>query len=432
MMATDTATWRITGNEATGVPTLDLLSGQNIVCLAHEPWHGPWKTYQQIMSLLAKKNRVLYVGPPASLREGVTGLVRRAQRRPLLECVTPTLFVYHEPRLLGRANNRRPIARHLNGITARLRLSQARWLARCCGFAAPILWVFDPMMSRAVGTFGERLVVYHVLDNYAEFIDPRATALRAAMSKNEGWMLKRADVVVAVSDSLRQRCLEHNPNSFLVPNGVNTEMFRARAMARVVPADMRHLARPIIGYVGAIQPIVDYSLLHRISMERPEWSLVLAGPRDLDGAAQAAFDTLCSRPNVHYLGCKQVGEVPVYISACDVCLMPYHPRKSTVPDSDSIKLYEYLACGRPVVSVDVSSAARFSPLVRIARDEEEFVKGVEESLAEGSRFVEARELVASEHSWQQRVATLSQILTPLLAPGASTDRSSATSRMARR
>ena len=432
MMAADTATWRATSNGTTDLRTLDVLSGQNIVCLAHEPWHGPWKTYQQIMSLLATKNRVLYVGPPASLREGVTGLVRRATRRPLLECVTPTLFVYHEPRLLGRANNRRPIARHLNGVTTGLRLSQARWLARWCGLAAPILWVFDPMMSRAVGTFGERLVVYHVLDNYAEFIDRNATALRAAMHHNEERMLKRADVVVAVSDSLHQRCLQHNLSSFLVPNGVNTEMFRASTMKGVVPADLRRLPRPIIGYVGAIQPIVDYSLLHRMSIERPEWSLVLAGPQDLDGAAQAALDTLCSRPNVHYLGCKPVGEVPTYIGACDVCLMPYHPGKSTVPDSDSIKLYEYLACGRPVVSVDVPSAARFSPLVRIARDGDEFIKGVEESLAEGPRFVEARKLVASEHSWQQRVATLSQILTPLLAPGASTDGSSATSRMARR
>jgi hypothetical protein len=154
------------------------------------------------MSILAETNRVLYVGPAVSLREAATGLVSRVRRPPILERVSPNLFVYHEPRLFARANNRWPGAQQLNQVTARLRLAHARWLARRCGFNAPILWVYDPMMAPAVGTFGEKLLVYHVLDNYVEFVDPRAAPLRATISRNEERMLRWADVVVAVSDRL--------------------------------------------------------------------------------------------------------------------------------------------------------------------------------------------------------------------------------------
>jgi glycosyltransferase involved in cell wall biosynthesis len=385
-----------------------VLSGHDIVCLAHEPWHGPWKTYQQVMSLLAETNRVLYVGPPAPLRDAARGLLSR-NRRPILERVGPRLLVYHEPRFLAKPNMRRPVARQLNWISERLRLAHVRWLLRRRGFINPILWIFDPMMAHAVGTFGEQLVVYHVLDNYMEFTDPNATGLRATVSQNEERMLRRADVVVAVSDRLHQWCLQRNPNSFLVPNGVNYEMFHARAAKKEVPSDMESIPRPVIGHVGVIQSDLDLSLVWQMSFEHPEWSLVFVGPQE-PGGRWPEFDALLSRPNVYYLGCKRVEDVPAYIGRCDVCIMPYHPEKPTVPDSDSIKLYEYLACGRPVVSADIPSVRRFAPLVRIANDPASFIRHIEESLTEDPHLSELRQAAAGEHSWRRRVATLSRLI----------------------
>lgn len=389
---------------------MSILSGDDIVCLAHEPWHGPWKAYQQIMSVFAESNQVLYIGPPRRLREGFGEVLKRAGRRPVLEPITPTLHVYHEPRLLGTVNQHRPFGLRFNGMVDRLRLAQSRRLARRLGMAAPILWVFDPMMIDAVGTFGEKLVVAYVLDNYVEFFPPADTFLRATMAKNEERLLRRADVVFAVSESLYRHCLERNPNSFLVPNGVNYELFQAVVAKGDIPADVARIARPIIGFVGAIQGDIDFSLLDTLFVAHPEWSLVLVGPDEL-GSGHSGLQALLRRPNVHYLGCKPVQDVASYIHACDVCIMPQFVDNATVPDSDNVKCYEYLACGKPIVSTDIPSVRRFRPLVEIARDASEFERCVQKCLHEESHWSQMRRVTASDHSWRRRVEALSEAIT---------------------
>ena len=393
-----------------------IFSGEDIICLAHEPWHGPWKTYQQVMSLLARSNRVLYVGPPVSLRTGFDAMRGRTKRYPIVERVTDGISVYHEPALCTKAREDRSWSRLFNWSTEGLRLAHVRWLARRHGMHSPILWVFDAMRAHAVGTFREKLVVYQVLDNYVEFFHPEAYSLRAAMASNEAKMLARADVVFAVSESLHQRCARANPHSFLVPNGVDYDLFQATIANSQIPPDMRLISGPVIGYVGSIQPHIDFSILERLAMEHPKWSLVLVGPEGL-GNDRSRFEALLGRPNVHYLGCKAVKDVPVYINSCDVCLMPYGVAISTVPDCDSIKLYEYLACGKPIVSTDFPSIRRVNHLVRIARDDSEFIKYVGESLVEEAGRQIERKATAKEHSWQRRVDVISEVIRSRLPAG---------------
>lgn len=385
-----------------------ILSGEDIICLAHEPWHGPWKTYQQIMTILARSNRVLYIGPPSSLRERIEAVLRRARRLPVIERAAANLFVYHEPSLLAKANHNRALSRPFGRAASLLRLEHVRRVARRMGFQSPLLWVFDPMQADVVGTFREKFVIYHVLDNYVELFVPEATTLRAAAAANHKKMLELADVVFAVSQTLCEECLASNLNSFLLPNGVNYESFRAAMSSDIVPDDLRGIPRPIIGYVGAIQSYMDFSLLTQVSAEHPEWSLVLVGPEEL-GSHRSKLDELLARPNAHYLGLKPVEEVPHYIKSCDVCIMPHRIDDLTVP-ADMIKVYEYLACGRPVVSMDIPSVRRFKPLVKVAEDTREFVNHVNSSLREGPGWGEVRMAIAQQHTWQRRVEALSAVI----------------------
>ena len=385
------------------------LSGEDIVCFSHTPWHGPWKASQQIMSLLAESNRVLYIGPPRAMRDAHNSFWARVKPLPVLERVRPALSIYHEPRGLTRIRNDRPLGWAYNRGTAWARFVHARYLAWRLGFHRPILWIFDPMQAHAAGRFGEKLLVYHVLDNYVEFVVPSAASLRAAIACGEKRMLKLADVVFTVSRPLYERCHKDNRQSFLVPNGVNYEHFQTTIASRIVPPDLQNIPRPIIGYVGAIQGDLDFPLLHRLAREVPDASIVFVGPEDL-GNARRNFEPLLTYPNVHYLGAKAVEDVPHYISACDVCILPCNVENESATDSDQIKLYEYLACGRPVVATALPPAQRFASVIRIARNACEFVLQVKESLHEDPDFPEQRKRVASQHSWQRRVAALSEVI----------------------
>jgi glycosyltransferase involved in cell wall biosynthesis len=384
------------------------LSGEDIICLALRGWNSPWKNNQQVMSVLARSNRVLYVQPPRSLRAALRERAEGDREAKYIYWRTSGLAVYTEPWFLSRVRETRPGAVVMNRATAAARAVHVRGIARRLGFATPILWVYDPMAAPQVGMFGEKLIVFHVIDNYNEYYS--SARAKALVSMRQEALLKRADVVFTVSEALQERCRRVNPNSHWVPNGVNYQLFQDATRAKQVPADMARIARPVIGYVGSMQPRIDMALLREIADRRPGWSLVIVGPLEyLDEAS--GLSILTARPNIHYLGPKPIELVPLYMLSCDVCLIPYKI-DGFAAYSDNLKLYEYLACGRPVVSSDMPSSRRFAPLVSIARGAEGFIQAIEALLAAGNSEAdaEARMAAASQHSWDRRVEAMRELI----------------------
>ena len=385
-----------------------MLSGENIVCLALRAWDSPWKNNQQVMSLLARSNRVLYVDPPRSFRQSLTTMRVGSTNHPTVERVAEGLFVFRGPWFLSLFRHTRRGATVLNGITQMARTAHLHRVCRQLGFNAPILWFYDPMAAHLLDSFREKLVVYHVIDNYDEYFPATATRFRSLMARRQRMMLERADVVFAISGPLQRRCREVNQNSHVVPNGVDYRLFEQAMRTEWVPDDVAAIPRPIVGYVGVIQPRVDFRLLGEIAARRRDWSFLFVGPTEyLKG--EEGFETLVRGPNVYYLGPKPAEQIPFYVKACDVGLIPYR-RDGFSPYSDSLKLYEYLACGRPVVSSDMPSSRRFVPLVTIAGGLSEFIAAIEASLAEdGGRTME-RMAFARRHSWDRRVDVMRELV----------------------
>ncbi len=125
-------------------------------------------------------------------------------------------------------------------------------------------------------------------------------------------------------------------------------------------------------------------------------------------------DGLKRLPNVHWLGRVPVDHVPLAIAGMDVCVLPYENNAWTA-NIDSLKLYEYLACGCPIVATDVPAAREFAGLVRIAEHPREFVAEIGEALAGDSpESVEARRAAAAANTWDNRVAQIETILSDAL------------------
>jgi glycosyltransferase involved in cell wall biosynthesis len=388
-----------------------MLSGQSILCFAPNSWYSIWRSRQQIMSRLARTNRVLYIEPTCyTLSQLRRGEIRWPDvRHPRLTPVMENLWLYRHP-VYGLTSDHRAVDR----LGRWLRIASLRRAVRQLGMEHPILWLYQPTTVDMVGHFNEALVCYHVVDEYTaySFLKP---ARRQQMMAAEERLLGLADIVLVVSPTLLATKSRYHPNVHLVRNGVDFDAFVRVTRANVSPPpDIAMLPRPRIGYVGTVNDKLDFELLRYVAEVLSTCSLVLVGPidhrhSDVDSLQGAGLE------NVAFLGRKDVKDVPLYINACDVCLLPYKQNEWT-HNIDALKLYEYLACGKPVVSMDLPTARMHGAVIRIADGREAFVAALKAALAENdAAAVEQRIAVARQNTWDQRVALISELIARALS-----------------
>ena len=119
------------------------------------------------------------------------------------------------------------------------------------------------------------------------------------------------------------------------------------------------MPRPRVGYVGGLdRHTFDPELLVDVARRLPDVGFLLVGPSTLP-------EGWCPLPNVTQLGQRPYEQVAGYMAACDVLIMPWN-RSPWIEACNPIKLKEYLAVGRPVVSAPFAELRRYSPLVRVA------------------------------------------------------------------
>ncbi len=228
-------------------------------------------------------------------------------------------------------------------------------------------------------------------------------------------LVRSADLVTAVSGGLELRLREAGAAEVRrIGNGVDYDLFR-RAAARGVPEEMRNMNRPVIGYVGAVAHWFDFGLLDRLAAEFPFSSIVIVGPlyHDLRGVME---DITARRNNIELLGTKPYEELGRYIASMDVCLIPLQVnelRRSADPN----KLYEYAACGRPIVTMAYSEDIKsLADMIYTAEDRGEFISKVREALERGADG-ERLEAFARSRSWQSRADEMADLIAGRLSTG---------------
>ena len=76
-----------------------------------------------------------------------------------------------------------------------------------------------------------------------------------------------------------------------------------------------------------------------------------------------------------------------------------------------MKIYDYLATGKPVVTTNFPTAYLFKDVIKIAKTKEEFIKHVKDSLYEdNTNLIHKRQKIAKKNTWDTRVEEISKIL----------------------
>ena len=140
---------------------------------------------------------------------------------------------------------------------------------------------------------------------------------------------------------------------------------------------------------------------------------MLVGPSHLSAEAT---EHLKRRGNVFFTGPVPYREIPSYMQGFDVCITPHRMTPFT-ESLNPIKLWEYLAAGKPIVSTDVAGFRDYPQHVRIARDADGFVTALQEALLEDPQNSLARRADAAKHSWHSRVEEIEAVIEGVVEKG---------------
>lgn len=357
---------------------------KQILCLAGEPWSNilPGRT-QQLVSRL-RDAQILYFSPAQSSRDR-SSLKKGRQ-------VRPNVIAYTLPAIPFPIPERNQFFFQMAWKKISLFIQNASTRRR---FIEPLLWTTHPRHIHLLDRLEYGALVYDC--------DRDWTGLPPHW---EGSLAQTSDVVFAASPQLADRLSPCSANIALLPNGINLPLFDPNTPhSDPLPG----VTAPIFGWSGTVWAELDLSPILYAAQARPDWGFLLLGAVEKENPYLYRLNKLS---NVFLPGPRPASEVPDWLYRCHVLLNLLREDRP-YDDVVSPRIYEYLATGKPVVSMLWPGQVELFPdVVYNAHDPEEFVTLCAHALEEAPGFAVQRRMDrAAEAAWSCRAGEVERILT---------------------
>jgi beta-glucosidase len=354
-------------------------------------WKDLWQRPQQILSLVSRRHRVLYVEPPQWSED--EDHPRSGLNFYPAEPNLCTMSLHLPAALAGNAPETSLACRNLV-LEA---LAQPPLAGK---FERPVQWFAGSDGGAAyLGQFDAQAVVYD-----CDRGTPDAT------------LLAQADCVFTGTHFAEELALAERKSAQYLPSGVTVRHFARASTGRLaVPNDINFVPRPVLGYFGTIDERLDYPLIDALAAADPNWSVVLVGP------VRVNPDHLPRRANIFWLGKRPYGEMPDYAHGSQVCIAPYARNDATQGFRPGV-LNEFVMSGRPVVCTALEEIRRdFGGLVAIAETPEEFIAHCKEGALHPDRDTIRRNMrTVATRSWGKVATAMEAAIDRTLAAKGST------------
>jgi GT2 family glycosyltransferase/glycosyltransferase involved in cell wall biosynthesis len=280
--------------------------------------------------------------------------------------------------------------------------------ASAYGVQKPIALVNYPRWQPLVRRLRERgwKIVKDCLD------DQRALAgiYQTVLGSYEDWLVEHADLLLTSSVVLQERLRPRA--SILLQNATDYELFSSATSGGV----MQDLPRPVIGFFGALANWLDMELIRAAALRFPKWSFVYIGPQTFShGSTEVEWLRSTDLPNIHVLPQMEPRKLAAHLAEFDVCTIPFQDIPAT-RSMNPVKVYEYLAAGKPVVSRDLPEVRYMAEgeaagLISLYRTPQEFFEQLQSAIANDSpERRQRRQAFARANDWDHRVDRLSGML----------------------
>lgn len=344
----------------------------DLVVFCHLRWDFVYQRPQHLISRFAETLRVLFIEEPI-------GFAPEEEHTAVLKKVSENLHVL-QPRVKDIAS----IAGILPDYIANTRM--------------PMGWFYSPSFVVLEPTLDFDVTIYDCMDELSLF-----KGAPQELIDQEKALMAKADVVFTGGKSLYESKNRLHPNVHCFPSSVDEPHFAKALNGIAVPDDIASINGPIVGYFGVIDERIDLELIRATAASHPDISFVMIGP-----LAKIHESDLPRAANLHYLGMKAYGELPHYLKAFDIAMMPFALNDATTYISPT-KTLEYMAAGKPIISTRIADVVRdYAGCISLIDSPDEFGQAIDYLLNDAddfSRTAEYRRILAKT-SWDATAANM--------------------------
>jgi len=351
------------------------------------------------MVSLPEINRVICILPSSMIRDGNYLLPFHCRRESKkLYLLTPNYRMIPK-KLIPSSLNRL--------INENLRDYSIKVLLKSMGFSKEntIMWMFPPhkYIYTLIDLIPHRLLITHIIDNHLHKRNESADMLEFSRDQYK-YLSGKSHMLITSSRQNHEYFSSLNSNCYYFENALD-EKFIAD------PSSLpwrKGKGRPRLGYIGWITQRTDLDLLLFVAKNRPDYDIIIAGP--LENGIDLGKSGLPEIPNVYLEGSIPYLEVPEFLTSLDVCLIP-HKDSPYSRSMNPLKVYQYLASGRPIVSTEIAGIERWGNMISIAGNYQDFVEKIDEAVHQDSQEASLQRVKAvKQDTWDFRVNQMFQTI----------------------
>ncbi len=270
----------------------------------------------------------------------------------------------------------------------------------------------NPFFIRYIKLFRNNKLFFEANDNWAENRSFRK--YKKQLLKKYNYIANNSEKIFVVSKNLNETIFS-DFNTYIIPNGVNIEFFKNSKKSFRVDNIISEIKNSefkkskIIGYCGILKTDrINLSLLEFAIEKNPDKLFLITGP---------VFDDIKIKNLNNYKNVKlhlsfiKNNEKPYLYSFFDVCLIP-HQTGDFIKSMDPMKLYEYLALGKPVVTTKINDKINeFKNLIYIADNKLEFSNYIEKACIEFDNSLKIQRIKAVQNkSWEKEISKMVELM----------------------
>lgn len=352
---------------------------------------------QHLADELAKKgHRVFYIEP-----NFVNSPEEKPVLKPHIEKIKTNLY---KVKLASATNSTMKMFVYYGEILKEDRLSlvqSVRYLLKKASISKAVIKVDNPSWTFIVDKFNLP-IVYDCIDDHGAF-ETRADNIVSS----ENSLIRKSDAVLFSSHGLaNKKNKDKRRNTYVIENAGEYNHFANSRKDPLFRSQLKLTNSPILGYCGAVSEWFDSKLLGIIASSFPDYQIVIVGRPDYHKVRETADKF----QNIHLLGEKKYEELPQIYETFSVCLIPFLINDVT-RNLNPVKIYEYLATGKPIVTTNIPGLQQFGNLIYMSKNESEFCKNIQRAISEADvKISQKRRLFAKKNDWKERATHLESII----------------------